>query len=212
MTMKIKKGLLTLLIPLILIVVNASILTTSPYLHVSKGLYATHDSIEYDHDYAIDRIMGYLNYRYDNLYFGATEDDDTILMRDIEIRHMKDVKDVYTFLRIFALGSLVIVGGILYTMIRKKETYQLAEVFKKIWVYPMFFVVFVGGYILIDFNTAFTVFHQIFFSNDDWILYANDVLILLLPTAFWMVSGIIILVLFVIELFALKWVGSKLIK
>lgn len=212
MIMKIKKGLLTLLIPLILIVVNASLLTTSPYLYVSKGLYATHDSIEYDHDYAIDRIMGYLNYRYDNLYFGATEEDDTILMRDIEIRHMKDVKDVYTFLRVLALGSLVIVGGILYTMFHNKETSQLIKVFEKIWVYPMFFVVFVGGYILIDFNTAFTVFHKIFFSNDDWILYANDVLILLLPTPFWMVSGIIVLVLFVIELFALKWMSRKLIK
>ena len=99
-------------IPFFLLIFFASLLTTTPYLQLSKGLYSTHEEIEYDHDYAIERIIGYLNYRYDDLEFGATEDDPTTIMRDIEIRHMVDVKNLYTMLRLAAAGSLVL-GGVL---------------------------------------------------------------------------------------------------
>jgi integral membrane protein (TIGR01906 family) len=189
----------------------ASLLTTTGYLRLSKGLYATHDDIYYDHDYAIERIMGYLNYRYDDLEFGLDENDDSIIMRDTELSHMVDVKNLYTMLRVLALGSLIIGVSLSYVQYKndKKEFYKTI----KLLPYgPLAFIIIVGGYMVIDFNTAFRIFHELFFTNDDWILYSDDVLILLLPQNFWMVSGLIILVLFSLSIGTIYYLNEKYLK
>jgi integral membrane protein (TIGR01906 family) len=198
-------------IPIFLVLLFANILTTKPYLMISKGLYESHDLITYDHDYAVDRIMGYLNYRYDDLLFGATPEDDTVIMRDTEISHMVDVKNLYTMLRVVGLASVVVGGALIYYQ-WKTDKSELYKTLKTMPYGPIFFVTFVGGYILIDFNTAFTVFHEIFFSNDDWKLFADDVLILLLPQNFWMVSGLLILVAFSASMLGIRVVNEKILK
>ena len=188
---------------------NASLLTTKAYLNISKGHYESHQYIVFDHDYVADRIMGYLNYEYEDIYIGLNADDDVnIIFRDTEIRHMEDVKDLYTMLRIVSLSGAIISAGIIIYMIKKKDFMALATVFKNMWKYPMIFVLFIGAFMIIDFNAIFTIFHKLFFTNDDWLLYYTDVLIQLLPSAFWMVSGLIILALFVVELFGLKYFGK----
>ena len=83
---------------------------------------------------------------------------------------------------------------------------------KYIYVGPALFVSFVGGYMLIDFDTAFGVFHKIFFTNDDWILRYDDALIQLLPVNFWLVSGITILVLFSLTMGLIYFVNEKFMK
>lgn len=212
--MNIKKTLIQIgiyiTIPFFLLIFFASLLTTTPYLQLSKGLYSTHEEIEYDHDYAIERIIGYLNYRYDDLEFGATEDDPTTIMRDIEIRHMVDVKNLYTMLRLAAAGSFVL-GGILLVYLYRKDKELLANTLKNIHKGPIVFAGFLGAAFLIDFNTAFRVFHELFFTNDDWLLFADDVLILLLPTAFWMVSAFIILILFLLSILGINLFTKKVL-
>ena len=193
--MKIAKIVIWITVRFFLLILFASFLTSKPYLLLSKGLYDSHEDVYFDHDYAVDRIAGYLNYRYDNLEFGVDEFDDTVIMRDIEISHMVDVKNLYTSLRIAALISLILAVSLSYMMYRLNKE-ELYKTYKSIYLGPLFFVLFVGGYLIIDFNAAFTAFHQMFFTNDDWLLYSTDVLILLLPENFWMVSGLIILVLF----------------
>ncbi|MEC9484700.1 MAG: TIGR01906 family membrane protein [Candidatus Izemoplasma sp.] len=205
------KGILFITIPFILVIINANILTTTPYLNLSKGIYDSHDDIYYNHDYAIERIIGYLNYRYDDLYFGIDAEDDNVIMRDIEIRHMVDVKNVYTGLRLAALGSFILMTGSLMFLYKNKKN-EIINTLDKMWIGPLFFILFVGGYIVIDFDTAFTVFHKLFFTNNDWILRSDDVLILLLPTTFWMVSGIIILIGLILELFGIYWLNNKFLK
>ncbi len=193
--MKIARIIIWITVPFFLLILFASFLTSKPYLLLSKGLYDSHEDVYFDHDYAVDQIAGYLNYRYDNLEFGINEFDDSVIMRDIEISHMVDVKNLYTYLRIAAVSSLIIAVSLSYMMYRvdKKELYKT---YKTIYLGPLLFVVFVGGYLIIDFNAAFTAFHPMFFTNDDWLLYNTDVLIILLPQNFWMVSGLIILTLF----------------
>jgi len=197
-------------IPFFLLIFFASLLTTTPYLQLSKGLYSTHDQITYDQDYAIERIIGYLNYRYDDLAFGATEEDQTTIMRDVEIRHMVDVKNLYTMLRIAALGSLVI-GGSLFAYLYKKNKRLLSETLKNIHKGPILFALVLGSAFIIDFNFAFRIFHELFFTNDDWLLYNDDVLILLLPTAFWMISAFIILILFLLSMFGINRFNKKIL-
>ncbi len=186
-------------------------LTTTPYLLLSKGHYASHEDVYFDHDYAIDRIIGYLNYRYDDLEFGIDENDDSVIMRDVEISHMVDVKNLYTTLRISALIALVI-GVSLSFVVYKKDERELYNTYQRMYVGPMMFVIFLGTSFLIDFNGAFTVFHELFFTNDDWLLYSTDVLILLLPLNFWMVSGIIILALLSLSLGLIYYLNEKFFK
>jgi len=193
--MKIAKVAIWITVPFFLLILFASFLTSKPYLLLSKGLYDSHDNVFFDHDYAVDRIAGYLNYRYDNLEFGIDENDDSVIMRDLEISHIVDVKNLYTYLRVAAVTSLIIAVSLSY-MMYKVDRKELYKTYKSIYLGPLLFVLFVGGYLIIDFNAAFTAFHQIFFTNDDWLLYSTDVLIILLPQNFWMASGIIILCLF----------------
>lgn len=209
--MKAIKIIIGITVPFFLIILFASVLTTKPYLMLSKGLYSSHSNIEFDHDYAVENIIGYLNYRYDNLYFGADEEASSLLLRDIEISHMEDVKNVYTGLRIAAIGALIIAVSLSYYLF-KKDRNEFYKTYKFIYVGPALFVSFVGGYMLIDFDTAFGAFHKIFFRNDDWILRYDDALIQLLPVMFWMVSGLIILVLFAASMGLIYGLNEKLSK
>ena len=208
--MKIIRIIISVLIPFFLLILFASLLTTKPYLQLSKGLYESHEDVYFDHDYAIERIAGYLNYRYDDLEFGLNElDDVNVIMRDTEISHMVDVKNLYTTLKISALISLVIAVSLAY-LLYKKDYDEFYKTYKNIYFGPMFFVMFLGASFIINFDGAFTVFHKIFFTNDDWLLYTTDVLIILLPQNFWMISGTIILVLFSLSLGLIYYLNEKL--
>ena len=209
--MKIARILINIALPIFLIMLFASILTTKPYLTLSKGLYESHEEIDYDHDYAIERIMGYLNYQYDDLEFGVDENDDTTIMRQTEIDHMVDVKNLYTSLRVFSLICLIIAVSMSY-LLYKKDKKELYNAYSTIYVFPILFIVIVGGYMAVDFNGAFKIFHELFFTNDDWILYHDDVLILLLPENFWMVSGVIILFGFSLSIGLIYFLNKKFLK
>jgi integral membrane protein (TIGR01906 family) len=188
----------------------ANLLTTKAYLEFSKGKYESHSQITFDHDYAIERIIGYLNYRYDDLFFGDGPDDNSILMRDTEISHMVDVKNLYTDLRIVGVASLLI-GGSLMVVQYKKDPKELYITLKKLHYGPVLFILFIGSYILIDFNAAFTAFHKFFFTNDNWLLYSTDVLIMMLPESFWMVSGLLILFGFTVSLILIYIINEKIL-
>ena len=209
--MKIYRLLISVFIPFFLLILFASVLTSKPYLLISKGMYSSHDNVFFDHDYAVDRIAGYLNYRYDNLEFGVDEADDTVIMRQIEIDHMVDVKNLYTSLRIAAVISLI-AGVILSYIVYKKNVKEFYKTFKNLYLAPMFFTMFLGTFFIIDFNKAFTAFHHIFFTNEDWQLYNTDVLIILLPINFWLVSASIILVLFSLSLGLIYYLNEKIIR
>lgn len=175
-----------------IIMILAQLLTSRWYITLSEGLYESHNDITYDHGYVARELIDYLNYRHDDLTFGANENDSDVLMRDIEIRHMVDVKNLYTGLRLTALFSgLIALALLVYEY--KKDKRLFIQTLQSMYLIPLMFTLFIGTWVLIDFNRLFTRFHELFFTNDDWILRSDDVLIQMLPSAFWMVSGIIIL-------------------
>ncbi len=207
--MKTIRIIISVLIPFFLLIFFVSLITSKPYLILSKGHYKSHEDVYFDHDYAVDRIIGYLNYRYDDLDFGLDENDNSVIMRDVEISHMIDVKNLYTNLRISALVSLII-GLSLSIILYKKNYEQFYKTFKSLYLAPMVFVIFMGVSFVIDFNGAFTIFHKLFFTNDNWLLYNTDVLIILLPLNFWMVSGIIVLGAFSLSLGVIYFVNEHI--
>jgi len=209
--MKVIRVIISILVPFFLLIFFASLVTTKPYLLLSKGLYEEHDLIDFDHDYAIERVVGYLNYRYDDLEFGVDESDDSIILSETELRHMVDVKNLYTTLRVAALSALIVAVS-LSIYLYKKDYTEFYKTFKNIYLGPMMFVIFVGGYLLIEFDKAFGIFHKLFFTNDDWLLKWDDVLILILPSNFWMVSALVILGLFTASLGIIYYLNESLFK
>lgn len=207
--MRIYKILISITVPIVLLMLFASILTTKQYLLVSEGLYDSHDEIEFDHAYVSDRVMGYLNYRYDDLDIPSTPGGTDHVFRQIELDHMVDVKNLYTTLRLVALVCLIL--AVSSTLILfKKDKVEVIKTYKKLYYWPMFFIIVLGGYIIIDFGKAFTVFHQLFFTNDDWILRADDALIQLLPFNFWLTSASIILGLFTLSLLGIHLIFKRM--
>ncbi len=207
--MRVSKIVISITVPIFLIMLFASLLTTKQYLLLSEGLYEEHEAIEFDHEYVSDRVMGYLNYRYKSLDIGSFDGDTESVFGDEELRHMDDVKNLYTMLRLVALGSLVVAVSLSY-YIFKKDKKELIRTYKNLYYGPMVFIVILGGYMIIDFGGAFTMFHKLFFSNDDWQLSSTDALIQLLPFKFWLTSAVIILVLFASSIAGIHFVFKKI--
>lgn len=208
---KVVRAITQIFMLIFLLMAFAQLLTSRLYMNVSEGRYGLHAEITYDHRYVAHQLIDYLNYRHDDLTFGANAEDSSVLMRDIEIRHMVDVKNLYTLLRVVAsLAGIIALSRLWYLYFKDKE--ELKMTLKTMFVIPLLFTLFLGGWILIDFNLVFTRFHELFFTNDDWILRGDDVLIQLLPSAFWMVSAIIILALLTLSQGIFYLIGINLKK
>ena len=208
---KVVRAITQICMLIFLLMAFAQLLTSRLYMNVSEGRYGLHAEITYDHRYVAHQLIDYLNYRHDDLTFGADAEDSSVLMRDIEIRHMVDVKNLYTLLRVVAsLAGIIALSRLWYLYFKDKE--ELKMTLKTMFVIPLLFTLFLGGWILIDFNLVFTRFHELFFTNDDWILRGDDVLIQLLPSAFWMVSAIIILALLTLSQGIFYLIGINLKK
>ena len=207
--------------PIVLIMLFASLLTSTPYMRLSKGLYPSHERIYYDHMYVATQLIDFINYRHDDMYFGANPDDPNPVMTQIAIDHMVDVREVYTTLRITAVIALFLVLTTVLIMAKKDKEWLYNSLKNSIWL-PLAFVVFVGTWFIIDFGRIFTWFHLLFFDGG-WQLPSiphpeqpgqiiNDPLILLVPEAFWLVSGMIILVGVVIAYGLTLFLSYKFLK
>lgn len=115
-----------------------------------------------------------------------------------EILHMVDVKGLFRGGRIIRTVSLIltIVLGIYFY--RKKQGRYSKFIFWGLfsnWI----ILGILGALIYFDFNRYFIIFHQIFFTNDMWLLNPKtDLLIQMLPQEFFMGMAFRIVVYFLI--------------
>jgi len=209
--MRILKYLIGVLTPVFLIALFASLLTTTPYLSMSEGLYSAHDEIDFDYEYMNRKLIGYMNYRHDNLEFGADEDSDEPLMSESEIIHMEEVRDIYTIVRIAGGASLVVVvlSGV---VLLKKAPALFYQALRDIFYVPLFFIMFVGTWMLIDFGSFFRVFHELLFDNLHWQCGPDDAMCLFVPNTFWFVSGMLILGMLALSIVIIMWVNYRYIR
>ncbi len=102
-----------------------------------------------------------------------------------EILHMEDVKGLYQgILNIRSICFFITMFGLIYLCIKlKREVISyLALRFVKTSLCFFVFIVFLCTYAMVDFNSFWTVFHHIFFTNDLWLLNpATDLMILMFP-------------------------------
>lgn len=122
---------------------------------------------------------------------------------DQDKTHMADVQKLFLGglkLRLIALGLLVLCLGVM--IVTKADLkrllprcYQLGLEFATIGTFA------VGIYAVLDFNTFFTKFHEVFFTNDLWIFDPrSDYMIRMLPEGFFADMAFRIGIMFVISL------------
>jgi integral membrane protein (TIGR01906 family) len=104
---------------------------------------------------------------------------------DRELRHMSDVKTVTRWtLNIWVFSALLVIGsaGLLYYF-REKSILRSALLGGS----GLTIVILLGivTYLLLNFNTFFTQFHQVFFESSTWTFLWSDSLIRLFPLRFW---------------------------
>lgn len=103
-----------------------------------------------------------------------------------EILHLKDVKALFWLDYKVLLGSLVVIVAYVIGMLWRKNRAGLAQamVFGGGLTLVLMFMLGVG--IITNFNTLFTDFHLLSFSNNYWLLNpSKDYLIMMFPDGFW---------------------------
>lgn len=123
--------------------------------------------------------------------------------------HFEEVRDIFQSVKILTIimGAISIIGAI--AQIRKRQFKFLRNASILIIIMPLLLAIPIA----IDFNKCFIIFHEIMFSNDYWIFNPKiDPIINLLPEAFFMHMGVMILLIMVVCSFILQLVYKKIKK
>ncbi len=137
------------------------------------------------------------------------------IFTDDEKLHMIDVRNLNlaaNYIGIFCLFTTVFA---IVHAVNKKQLSLLFDSYKKVLIYAAAVLAVLGVWILIDFDSFWTMFHHVFFpSNDLWLLdLRKDILIMIVPPEFFNHLVITIVVTFIVLLaaayFILRAVSRK---
>lgn len=127
-----------------------------------------------------------------------------------EVLHMEDVVQLFDYARIIKYISMTVSILILVYFIANKLYLFLAKTLSLGLFLNHGIIICLIILISTDFNKYFTIFHEIFFSNDLWILNPRtDLMIQMLPEPFFSTIGLRIGLLFLI-LLAIIQIGGYL--
>lgn len=140
----------------------------------------------YDLEKVTVHLIDYLKDEHDDLHILANINEETApFYNEREIAHMVDVKNLFVLLNNLIVATLLVSTVIICFFSRKKEYEILC---KSIILSVLLFVAIFGFGVFVisqDFTKAFIIFHEIFFTNDLWILdYSKDYLLNMVPEAF----------------------------
>jgi len=133
------------------------------------------------------------------------------LFNDKELRHMVDVKVIFELVKQARLvaGAILLILPLLGLWVAGSAI--LPRIGMLLTVGGILTVVLLGlaGLLsLVDFSSAFVTFHEMAFSNDDWMLDPRtDYLIMLYPEGFWLDATLRIAMLSAIEAVIVGAVG-----
>jgi len=125
------------------------------------------------------------------------------------IQHFKEVKDI--FMIFYGIGALSLIASVIIIIYksRKREFSYLAVSSLVSIILPVIIAMFLA----IDFDTAFLVFHKIFFNNDYWIFDpVTDPVINILPAAFFLHCAILIIAVILLGSLAMYLIYLQLKK
>lgn len=102
---------------------------------------------------------------------------------DKEKRHMKDVKYMFEKGILIKRLSIIIIGSVIY--INRKDIENILKCFNKSILITCVVFTLLCSIVSLNYYKYFTIFHKMFFNNDDWLLSPKEsVIINLLPLEF----------------------------
>ncbi len=134
-----------------------------------------------------EKITGYLSGKYDELNLVVKIGDKSLVMfNQKEIDHMVDVKNIFSVLKVVRSISIILL--LLFVILIRNNSNSKLYLAKAIAYNGLFTLLVFSALILmvnVDFTKYFVKFHEIFFTNDLWLLNPKtDRLIQMLPERF----------------------------
>ncbi|MGO1369318.1 TIGR01906 family membrane protein [Senegalia sp. (in: firmicutes)] len=153
-------------------------------------------------------MLDYMKGNRKNLIIEAkVNGEEEIVFGERERKHMVDVKNLFEKGFMIRNLSLILFIISLFLIIKfyKKTLYKLLI---SASILPLIIMSIFGIAISIDFNKYFTIFHEILFTNDLWLLNPKtDILIQMLPLDFFYSISIRILTYFILQLIMIFLLG-----
>jgi integral membrane protein (TIGR01906 family) len=125
-----------------------------------------------------------------------------------EIAHMRDVQDLFNFAKILKFISAITSLIIILSYLRKDKSKIMGKWLGIGLSFNYIFLIILAVLVTTNFNKYFIIFHELFFDNDLWLLDPNtDLLIQIMPEAFFTDILVIILFRFVVYIIFGQLVG-----
>ena len=152
-------------------------------LHTAQRLSLSEDDLIK----ATDVLLDYLRSERDDCNVTIVKNKvETEAFNEKEKTHMVDVRALYQFaLNLRLISIIVFVVSLLYLWFYDKQIplFALSSAFVKISILFMMFFAFLGIWAYVDFDAFWTMFHEVCFTNDLWLLNpVTDLMINLFPS------------------------------
>lgn len=205
------------LLPLVLLITTVEVITFDVNYFDKKYQEYDISSVtgidEQDLSDITEKLLGYLNDDTDNLNIvKEANGKEQQVFGEREVLHMVDVKELFINGKNIRNISLVIVTlSLVYLFIKDKKSIGRTLILSSITSIVLIALLSILMYI--DFHKYFTYFHEIFFSNDLWLLNPDtDILIQMLPIDFFYSIATKIASFFILELMVLITAGIMMNK
>lgn len=158
------------------------------------------------------KMMSYLIDQRDSLDMTATINGQVEeVFGEREKSHMDDVKHLFLQGKILRDISAIILLIIILYLVRTKNQFlsKWLKQFRHFFISSFLVIGVFGGIISTDFNKYFTKFHELFFTNDLWLLDPEtDILVNMVPEIFFFQTVLLILLVFIICITAVILIGN----
>ena len=186
------------------------------YKQVQDELGVTHSSVGLSSDenmmIANDSLADYMAGRIDDMQVTVTNYGAEVqLWSDQALKHMKDVRDlVSTWTTISWALAVYMACYIVYNVLSKRGRSRIVRaVIGTYETVGVVLAILAMSIIAFGFGDVFTIFHKIFFTNNDWLFPSNDLIVRLLPQQFFLnmaiTGGVIIAVVSILLLAVAIW-------
>ncbi|MFV0519373.1 MAG: TIGR01906 family membrane protein [Lachnospirales bacterium] len=156
-----------------------------------------------------ERLIDYMFDRYDTMNIIAPSYSDDYFFTEKEEHHMVDVKNLFTMGFYLFTGSIITALAIILYSLHKKNAKIIFNLSSKVILCILLLCTILGIIISFDFNKYFTIFHEIFFTNDLWLLDPTvDMMINMYPLNFFIDMSFNIILTF--GILNLIYIGSSL--
>lgn len=187
---------ITLATPLLLVMISIRLIMTPLFLQIEytrPGFpedfygFSTEDRLQYA-PFAIDYLMNG-----DGIDFLSNLDfpDGSAMYNARELRHMHDVKIVtqFAYTAAIIIGLTVVVAA--YTLWRMNRLMLRNAIFQGS-IFTLGIIAAIVLIAILNWDTFFTGFHQLFFASGTWRFEYSDTLIRLFPEQFWFDAALVI--------------------